>query len=102
MKKQLEVKQSRIHGKGLFATKKIKKGSVLGKCKVKPRNKKKDTFYTLWVDDGERAFDVLCKLKYINHSKTPNVAYCDDFTVVALKTIKPGDELAHDYGDDWI
>ncbi len=88
------VKKSKIHGKGLFSTEKISKGTVLGKCKT--RKTKKTNMYTLWSDDKPR--DVTCDFKYINHSKKPNVAYYDDYTVVALKKIKPGEELTHDYG----
>jgi hypothetical protein len=103
LKKHVKVGKSHIHGRGLFATKTIKRGSVLGVCKVKPRakGKKRDSAYTLWLDDGKTAVDVRCKFRFINHSNTPNVAYYDDLTVVALKKIAPGEELAHDYGDDW-
>lgn len=101
LKKHLKVKKSDIHGFGLFAKKKIRKGSVLGTCKVKPRRKKSDSLYTLWIQDEQQRVDVRGKLKYINHSKSPNVAYYDDLTVVALKKIFPGEELVHDYGEGW-
>ena len=90
----IRVKKSKIHGKGLFSTEKISKGIVLGTCKTKKT--KKTNMYTLWVDDKPR--DITCDFKYINHSKKPNVAYYDDYTVVALKKIKRGEELTHDYG----
>jgi hypothetical protein len=54
----------------------------------------------LWLDD-DVLVNVTCDLKYINHSKKPNVAYYDDLSVVALKDIKAGQELTHDYGDEW-
>ena len=90
----IRVKASKIHGKGLFSTKKISKGTVLGTCKTKTT--KKPNMYTLWVDNKPN--DVTCDFKYINHSKKPNVAYYDDFTVVALRDIKKGEELTHNYG----
>ena len=90
----VKVKKSDIHGKGLFCTKKIPKNHVLGKCKTKKT--KKPNGYTLWL--GKKSVDVICDFKYINHSKKPNVVYYDDLTVVALKKIKPGEELTHDYG----
>lgn len=90
----VRVKTSKIHGKGLFSTEKISKGTVLGTCKTKKT--KKTNMYTLWVDDKPR--DITCDFKYINHSKKPNVAYYDDYTVVTLKKIKRGEELTHDYG----
>lgn len=90
----VKVKDSKIHGKGLFSTKKISKGAVLGTCETKKT--KKTNMYTLWVEDKPR--DITCDFKYINHSKKPNVAYYDDYTVVALRKIKQGEELTHDYG----
>lgn len=89
----IKVKKSKIHGKGLFSTEKIRKGTLLGKCKVKKT--KKPNLHTLWI--GNKMIDVTCDLKYINHSKKPNVVYYDDLTVVALKNIKKGEELTHQY-----
>ena len=102
-KKPLEnlvgVGDSAIHGKGLFALRPIAAGTVLGRCKT--RKSRGTTMYTLWLDDDNGAVDVQCKFKYINHAKKANVAYYDDLTVVALTTIQTGEELLHDYGDDW-
>ena len=96
----LEVRNSAVHGRGLFASQPIKKGTELGVCKTKVA--KKDGPYVLWLDDdGKERYRVLCDLRFINHDKKPNVAYYDDLTVVALKNIKAGQELLHDYGDDW-
>ena len=96
----VEVKQSPIHGRGLFARAAIPRDTVLGVLKTKPA--KGDGPYVLWLDDeGEERYRVLCDLRYINHHKKPNVAYYEDLTVVALKNIKAGQELVHDYGEDW-
>lgn len=97
IKKKLKVGESDIHGKGLFATEAIPKGTVLGYCKT--RKTKAVSDYTLWLDKGP--VDVTCRLKYINHNSRPNVAYYDDLSVVALKKIKAGQELTHNYGADW-
>lgn len=95
----LTVKESPVHGKGLFAAKVIAKGTELGRCKT--RKAKKDGPYVLWLEDEDRGVEVCCDLKYINHGSSPNVAYYDDLTVVALKRIPEGKELLHHYGDDW-
>ncbi len=100
MKRYLTVKKSSIHGRGLFARKPLARGTVLGKCRTRPHHGDAPNAHTLWLDDMH-AVDVLCKLRYINHSKKPNVVYYDDLTVVALKHIEPGEELVHDYGDAW-
>ncbi|MED5239874.1 MAG: SET domain-containing protein [Pseudomonadota bacterium] len=96
----LEVRESKLHGRGLFAAKPIAKGTELGLCKA--RRTKGDGPHVLWIDDeGKEKYKVQCDLKFINHGKKPNVAYYEDLTVVALKKIKAGEELLHDYGDEW-
>lgn len=97
MKHSFEIRSSDIHGKGLFVTTPINSGAVLGYCHVVPTNKQGP--YTLSTDEGDVM--VVCRFKYINHSLAPNVAYYDDYSLVALRDLKPGDELTHDYGQLW-
>lgn len=97
MKKKLKPGKSHIHGTGLFTTEFIRQGTILGTCKVK--KSKEENEHTLWVDD--KKVEVTCRLKYINHSASPNVAYYEDLTVVALQDISAGEELTHHYGDGW-
>ena len=98
MVKKVEIKPSHIHGMGLFAKKKIKQGEVIGSIKPKPA--KKDGPHVLWVSESE-GYQVDGPLKYINHCIEPNACYYDDLTVVALQDIAAGDEITHNYGDDW-
>lgn len=93
------VKESPIHGKGLFARKKIKQGQVLGYVKGSPT--RKDGPHVLWLDDLGQGFRVECDLKYINHNEHPNACYYDDLSVVALRDIRKDEEITHHYGDDW-
>lgn len=93
------VKDSRIHGKGLFAKKKIKAGQVLGE--VEGKYTKKDGPHVLWLDDLTQGFKVNCVFKYINHAPKANAAYYEDLTVVAIKDIKKDEEITHDYGEAW-
>ncbi|WP_396586794.1 SET domain-containing protein [Bermanella sp. R86510] len=95
----VEVKQSSIHGNGLFAKVDIKKDTLIGHLEGK--SVKHDGAHVLWMNDGKDKFKVDNDLKYINHKKQANVAYYDDYTVMAIKNIKSGQELFHDYGDDW-
>ncbi len=92
------VKNSPIHGKGLFATREIKKGELIGAFQYKKA--KKDGPYVLWLTE-EQGYTVLDDFKYINHSNHANAAYYDDFTVMAIKKIKQDDEITHYYGEDW-
>ncbi len=88
------VRPSRIHGLGLFASATIKRGTVIGVLEGEYVDD--DGPHVLWVDD-ERGFHVRNDLRYINHDTTPNAAYFDDLTVVALRDIAPGEEITHDY-----
>ena len=92
-----DVKESGIHGKGLFAIDNIEEGEIIGSIKFNPTEE--DGPHVLWVEN--QGILVECNLKYINHSKDPNACYCEDLDVVALKNIKKGEEITHDYGDDW-
>ena len=94
---KVTVKKSSIHGKGLFANEKIKAGQLIGWIKTK-KARNVEGPYTLWVADN-KPVEVTCLFKYINHSAKPNVVYYDDGSVVALRHIKRGKELTHDYGE---
>ncbi len=96
--KAVQVKESALHGKGLFAGESIKKGALIGE--VSGCETQQESMYTLWLDD-QQGFCVQCDFKYINHSRSPNVAYYDDLSVVALQKIRAGDELLHDYGEEF-
>ena len=88
------VKNSPIHGKGLFATKFIKKDTLIGKISGTKTNK--NGMYVLWISDSE-AIKVEGDLKFINHSDTPNACYYDDLCVIALRDIQAGEEITHNY-----
>ena len=94
------VRESGIHGLGLFATRLIAAGEVVGEL-VGHATDDSEGPHVLWLGEGERAFQVTCDLRYINHHRDPNVCYYDDLTVVALRDILSGEELTHDYGADW-
>ena len=94
------VKESNIHGKGLFAKKSIKEGAIIGEIEGLPA--KKDGPYVLWLDEDEyKAIEVQNVFKFINHNSKPNACYYDDLTVVALRDIEAGEEITHHYGDTW-
>jgi hypothetical protein len=98
LKKNLVIKKSYIQGKGLFTTVDLKEGTLVGYCKSIPVDE--PSIHTLWLEN-QTLVDVTCKLKYINHHKAPNVAYYEDLSVVALRDIQAGEELTHDYGEEW-
>lgn len=97
-----EVKESPLHGRGLFATQHIPEDTVIGWLKTKKAKKKKHDLsgpYILWID-GDKPVRVTCDLRFINHSSKPNAAYFDDLSVMALRDIEPGEEIVHNYSGD--
>ena len=53
-------------------------------------------------DDDGRAYGINGKnaLRYVNHCRQANAAF-EDAELVARKTIQRGEEITHNYGDDW-
>ena len=114
-----EVRQSRIHGRGLFATDDIAKGEIVTvkgghiidrktlREEVAPRlgpveiQIDKDLFIAP-VTDEERELSML----YSNHSCNPNLGVRGEITFVARRDIRAGEELTHDWAmtddDDYL
>lgn len=94
------VKESHIHGMGLFAKTPIREGDIIGEIEGLPVNDNGP--YVLWIDEeNSKAIEVNNIFKYINHAAMPNAVYYDDLTVVALRDIAPDEEITHFYGDTW-
>jgi len=93
-----EIKDSNIHGKGVFATKKMKSGELINVALFKG----KDDF-----------FDTTTFGSHINHSSKPNARTRFDgehYRTYTTTDVNPGDELTVDYTvnktleqpeDDW-
>ncbi len=92
---RLQVRPSRIHGLGVFASQDICCGTVVGVCTVTHAHTPGP--HTLWCVSGP--VDVLCELRYINHATEPNVVFYETLEVVALRDISAGEELTHNYGE---
>jgi uncharacterized protein len=114
-----EVRQSKIHGRGLFATVEIAKDEIvavkgghivdrktlqqeitprLGPVEIQIDN---DLFIAP-VNDEERELSMLCS----NHSCNANVGLRGEITFVAMCDIRAGEELTHDWAitddDDYL
>ncbi len=101
MNKKIEVKDSPIHGKGVFATRKIRADAKIGVYKG-PSTLEND-IYVLWVedDDGkEVGIDGQNELRYVNHSSKPNAVFLGA-ELFALSEIPPSAEITFDYGEEW-
>lgn len=113
-----KVKNSNLHGKGVFATKNIAKGTTIfeylgdritpeqadEKANLMDYDDPSHTFFFsisngMVIDGGVNGNDA----RFINHSCEPNCEAQENETgdhvyIVALKNIKSGDELTFDYG----
>jgi SET domain-containing protein len=110
----IEVKDSSIHGKGLFATSAIPmdeiamiiKGEIISEEECVRREDEENNVYIFW--NGDCYIDVINtdKIKYINHSceYSCRVEERDDESLylIADKDIAPGEELTIDYGYEEI
>lgn len=112
------IKPSELGGVGVFATHDIPKGtrvfpekftlrklvfpekSTSRKLKIKEVPADFDK-YTIYINEEEclapERFDHMEISWYMNHSDEPNIMEADDHYVIAVKDIKAGDEIVHDY-----
>jgi SET domain-containing protein len=111
-RRRFVVRNSGIHGRGVFATMPIPKGTRLIEYKgqrlteaqVDKRYANDDSPHTFLfaLDDG-MVIDATYQgnsARWINHSCAPNCEAVDDggrIYIETLRALKPGDELVYDY-----
>ena len=105
-----EVRESKIHGRGLFAVADIAKDEIVAvkgghivdrktlRDKIAPRLGSveiqiDDDLFIAPVSDEERELSML----YSNHSCDPNLGIRSEITFVAMRHIRTGEELTHDW-----
>jgi len=105
-----EVRESKIHGRGLFAKASIAKDDVVAvkgghivdretlRREITPRLgpveiQIDDDLFIAPVNDEERELSML----YSNHSCDPNLGMRGEITFVAMRDIRAGEELTHDW-----
>lgn len=116
-----KVRNSKIHGTGIFATKDIKKntriieyvGEKITRSEGDKRSEKRIKKYlhskttgSVYIFELNKKYDIdgsplYNKARYINHSCEPNceVDINDDHIwISSIKNIKKGTELSYDYG----
>ena len=116
-----KVKNSKIHGNGVFATKNIKKntkiiqyiGEKVTRSEGNRRSERRLKRYlnsnktgSVYIFELNRKFDIdgspyYNKARYINHSCNPNCEVDiinNEIWISSIKNIKKGDELFYDYG----
>lgn len=105
-----EVRESKIHGRGLFATADIAKDEIVAvkgghivdrktlRGKITPvlgsvEIQIDDDLFIAPVTEDEREWSML----YSNHSCDPNLGIRGEITFVAMRNICAGEELTHDW-----
>ncbi|MDD9964810.1 MAG: SET domain-containing protein [Myxococcales bacterium] len=91
------VAESPIHGRGIFARRRIRNNALIGEFQGRPT--RRDGPHVLWISD-ESGLQVENELRFINHSEVPN-AEAHGTQLIALRNIQPGVEITMHYGDDW-
>ncbi len=105
MNKDIIIKKSKIHGKGVFALRDFKKGEVVIKWNIShmltpeqveklPTSEKKYVSFS-----GGKYILMQSPAKYTNHLCDANI-YVDNFCYVAKRDIKKGEEIGEDYSED--
>lgn len=110
---KVQVRQSGVHGKGVFALRPIKKGERIleykgeiiswAKASARMQNDDDPDHTFLFGIDEDRVIDANVggnAARYINHSCEPNCEteqVGDRVFIDAVRDIKPGEELSYDY-----
>ncbi len=114
----IEVRDSPVHGLGVFALRRIRKGTrIIEYLGERISHAEADRRYDLKEDNDNHTFLFIVDertvidagvngnaARFINHTCGPN---CESVTqdrrvfIEALRTIEPGEELAYDYQIEW-
>lgn len=108
--RRLEVRGSGIHGRGVFATRTIRKGSRIIEYTGKrmswdetPSDSTDPHTFLFLLDNGEVINPEIGgnDARWINHSCEPNCEALEEddgrIFIYALRTLRPGEELSYDY-----
>jgi SET domain-containing protein len=99
LNKLVYVAPSSIHGRGLFAARRLSAGQLIGI--YQGPEVAEDGIYVLWIEDetGENwtGYDGKNEMRFMNHADEPN-AEMDGLNCYALSNIAGGVEITIDYG----
>ena len=96
---QVYIAASPIHGRGLFAARRLPGGQLIGI--YQGPQVVEDGPHVLWIEDepggGWTGYDGVNEMRFMNHSREPN-AEMDGLYCYALRDIPADTEITIDYG----
>lgn len=95
------VRESEVHGQGVFARTRIRSGKPIGRFEGVPTQH--DGTYVLWVideDEVEVGIEGRNALRFLNHANSPNAEF-DGQDLYALCDVEVGSEILIHYGEGW-
>lgn len=101
MHERVEVRRSAVHGRGVFARRRIRAGQWIGRFEGEPTVE--NGTYVLWLfdeDGGEQGIRGRNALRFLNHGDPENAEFVD-VDLYATRNIQPGAEILIDYGEAW-
>ena len=97
----IEVRTSAIHGRGVFAKRRIREGQLIGLFEGDSTTR--NGTYVLWLideDGSEVGIRGRNALRFLNHGDPANAEF-QDAELYATRNVQPGAELLIDYGEAW-
>lgn len=102
---KLAIKQSSIHGYGVFTTEPLKKGQFISELRGSRIHYKTSVYgqsnrYNDWIGIGKETWiDPIDEFQYLNHSCNPTAGLKGSRTLklYALRDLAPGEEVTIDY-----
>jgi SET domain-containing protein len=97
----VEVRESPIHGKGVFARRRLRRGQWIGR--FEGDSTRRNGTYVLWlIDEDGRETGIRGRnaLRFLNHGDPENAEFVDA-DLHAVRNIQPGAEILIDYGEAW-
>ena len=92
---------SLIHGKGVFAARRITRGELIGMYIGTPTER--DGTHVLWVEEEDGSMGGvrgMNGLRFLNHCGRPNAGFDGD-RLYALSAIRKDQEITIHYGEEW-
>lgn len=98
---KFEVRKSRLGGKGVFATAGIRKGEIVAVIDGRIYSWRSvlwnTDLYNHCIQFEEKKWRDSSFARLLNHSCEPNCGIKNLFNIVAMRNIKPGEEVTWDY-----